>query len=221
MRVERPDETRRIETELAHYYESIQEWERAISIYFRTGTPDQQVEMIVRASSSMILNGRLVTLTDWLDSLPSDLAESKPELKSIRGSIAMLRGDYKTSLSLLNEAINDLRKSGAGEELASALFRRSAINRHLGHYDLALKDAVDASELTRPPFGVPHKYAESLRAEGLVYYQTGELDDAQWKLRESYRRFQDLGYKSDAAKVLMELGIVYNAKGDLEQVENA
>jgi len=105
MRVERPDETRRIETELAHYYESIQEWERAISIYFRIGTPDQQVEMIVRASSSMILNGRLVTLTDWLDSLPSDLAESKPELKSIRGSIAMLRGDYKTSLSLLNEAI--------------------------------------------------------------------------------------------------------------------
>jgi len=66
---------------------------------------------------------------------------------------------------------------------------------------------------------MPHKYAESLRAEGLVYYQTGELDNAQWKLRESYRRFQDLGYKSDAAKVLMELAIVYNAKGDLDQVE--
>lgn len=219
MRVERPDETRRIETELALYYESIQEWERAIAIYFRIGTPDQQVEMIRRSASSLILSGRWVTLTDWLDSLPSDLAENRPELKSIRGSIAMLRGDYKTSLSLLNEAINDLRKSGAGEELASALIRRSAINRHMGHYDLALKDAVDASELTRPPFGVPHKYAESLRVEGLVYFQTGELDDAQWKLRESYRRFQDLGYESDAAKVLMELGVVYNAKGDLDQVE--
>jgi ATP/maltotriose-dependent transcriptional regulator MalT/two-component SAPR family response regulator len=219
MRVERPEETHRIETELANYYESIQEWERAVAIYFRTGKPEQQVEIIRRAAPSMILSGRLVTLSDWLDLLPGDLADGRPELKSIRGSIAMLRGDYKTSLGLLNDAIHDLRKSGANEELASALIRRSAINRHMGHYDFALKDAQEASELTRPPFGSPHKYAEALRAEGLVHYQNGELNDAQWKLRESYRRYQDLGMESDAAKVLMDLGIVYNARGDFDQVE--
>lgn len=219
MRVERPEETQLIESELAHYYESIQEWERAVSIYFRTGKPEQQVEIIRRAAPSMILSGRLVTLSDWLDLLPGDLADDRPELISIRGSIAMLRGDYKTSLGLLNQAIQDLRRSGANEELASALIRRSAINRHMGHYDLALKDSQEASELTRPPFGSPHKYAEALRAEGLVHYQNGELNDAQWKLRESYRRYQDLGMESDAAKVLVELGVVYNARGDLEQVE--
>ncbi len=219
MRVERPDESRRIETELALYYESIQEWERAIAIYFRIGTPEQQIEMIRRAAPSMILTGRLVTLSDWLNALPAALGESRPELKSIRGSIAMLRGDYKSSLGLLNEAIRDLRRSGAGEELAAALIRRSAINRHLGHYELALKDAQDASELTRPPFGAPQNYAEALRAEGLVHFQNGDLNDAQWKLRESYRRFQDLGLESDAAKVLTDLSVVYNARGDLEQVE--
>ena len=41
MRVERPEETRKIENELASYYESIQEWERAISIYFRIGSESQ------------------------------------------------------------------------------------------------------------------------------------------------------------------------------------
>ena len=219
MRVERPEESRRIETELALYYESIQEWERAISIYFRIGSPEQQVEMIRRAAPSMILTGRLVTLSDWLNALPGSQAESRPELKSIRGSIAMLRGDYKSSLGLLNDAILDLRKIGAGEDLATALIRRSAIHRHLGHYELALKDAQDASELTRPPFGTPQNYAEALRAEGLVHFQNGDLNDAQWKLRESYRRFQDLGLESDAAKVLMDLGVVYNSRGDLEQVE--
>ena len=219
MRVERPEETLRIETELAQYYESIQEWERAVAIYFRTGIPEQQVEVIRRAAPALILSGRLVTLSEWLDFLPGELADARPELKSIRGSIAMLRGDYKTSLGLLNDAIHDLRKSGANEELASALIRRSAINRHMGNYDLSLKDAQEASELTRPPFGSPHKYAEALRAEGLVHYQNGELNDAQWKLRESYRRYQDLGMESDAAKVLVELGVVYNARGDLEQVE--
>ena len=219
MRVERPEEAYRIECELAKYYEGIQEWERAVAIHFRIGTPEQQVEIIRRAAPSMILSGRLVTLSEWLDLLPGNLAKIKPELKSIRGSIALLRGDYNTSLGLLNEAILDLRKSGANEELASALIRRSAINRHTGHYDLALRDAQEASELTRPPFGSPHKYAEALRAEGLVYYQNGELNDAQWKLRESYRRYQDLGMDSDAAKVLMDLGIVYNARGDFEKVE--
>ncbi|MEN6529585.1 MAG: tetratricopeptide repeat protein [Anaerolineaceae bacterium] len=219
MRVERPEETRLIETELAQYYESIQEWERAISIYFRIGSPEQQVEMIRRAAPSMILQGRMITLTDWLNALPHGMAESRPELISIRGSIAMLRGDYQTSLSLLNEAIKNLSHSGAGEELSAALIRRSAINRHLGHYEAALQDSQDAIELTRPPFGAPQKYAEALRAEGLVYYQTGELNDAQWKLRESYRRFQDLGLESDAAKVLLDLGVVYSARGDLDQVE--
>ncbi len=219
MRVERPEETRRIESELALYYESVQEWERAISICFRIGTPEQQVEIIRKAAPSMILSGRLVTLSDWLDALPGRLGEKKPELLSIRGSIAMLRGDFKASLELLDAAIRDLRTAGSAEELAAALIRRSAINRHLGHYETALKDTQDAIELTRPPFGAPQNYAEALRAEGLVYLQTGELNDAQWKLRESYRRFQDLGMESDAAKVLLDLGVVYSARADLDQSE--
>ena len=219
MRVERPEEIRKIETTLAVYYESVQEWERAMAIHMRIGTPEQQVEMIRKAAPSMILSGRLVTLTDWLNALPPGLAEKKPELLSIRGSIAMLRGEYRDSLELLDRSIAELRTTGSGEELTTALIRRSAINRHLGHYENALKDATDAIELAKPPFGAPHQYAEGLRAEGLVYLQTGDLNDAQWKLRESYRRFQDMGLETDAAKVVMDLGVVYEAKGDLEQTE--
>lgn len=219
MRVEKPEETLRIETELVAYYESVQEWERAIAILLRIGTPEQRVEMVRKAAPAMILSGRLVTLTDWLNALPFDLVENKPELVSIRGTIAMLRGDYEVSLELLSRAIKELRAVGFAEELAAALIRRSAVNRHTGHYENALKDAQDAIELTRPPFGAPQKYAEALRAEGLVYLQTGELNDAQWKLRESYRRFQDLGLESDAAKVLMDLGVIYSARADFEQSE--
>lgn len=220
MRLERPDEARKIEVELAVYYESIQEWERAIAIYFRIGTESQVVDLIRKAARHMILSGRLVTLSDWLNALPNGLADKKPELLSIRGSIAMLRGDFQVSLDILDCSIDQLRDTGADEELAAALIRRSAIKRHLGNYDAALKDALDAIELTKPPFGDAVQFAEALRAEGLVYYQTGELNDALWKLRESYRRFLDLSLESDAAKVLMELGIVYLAKGDLEQTEH-
>lgn len=219
MRLERPDETRKIETELAQYYEEAQEWERAVSIYFRNGTPEQQAEIIRKAAPTMILIGRMVTLTDWLNALPVNLASKMPELVSIRGTIAMMRGNYQVSLELLDSAITDLLASGAGEELAAALVRRSAVNRLLGRYENALRDAHDAIELTKPPFGAPQKYAEALRAEGLVYFQTGELNDAQWKLREAYRRFQDLGLESDAAKVLLDLGVVYSARADLDQSE--
>ncbi|MBP9675126.1 MAG: tetratricopeptide repeat protein [Anaerolineaceae bacterium] len=219
MRLERPEETLKIETALAQHYESVQEWERAVSIHLRIGTPKQQTEIIRKAAPTMILSGRMVTLSDWLNTLPDNLSVKMPELISIRGTIAMHRGDYHGSLDLLDRAILDLRAAGSGEELAAALVRRSAVNRHLGHYENALKDAHDAIELTKPPFGAPQNYAEALRAEGLVYYQLGELNDAQWKLRESYRRFQDLGLESDAAKVLLDLGVVYSVRADYDQSE--
>lgn len=219
MRLERPDETQKIESELVDYYESIREWERAIAILFRTGTENQLVDLIRKAAPSMILSGRLVTLSDWINALPDGLGDKMPELLSIRGSIAMLRGDTKLSRELLDHSIEQMRDCGSNEDMAATLIRRSAINRHFGNYELALKDALDAIELAKPPFGSPRQFAEALRAEGLVYFQTGELNDAQWKLRESYRRFFDLQMESDASKVLMELGAVNISKGDLEQTE--
>lgn len=219
MHIERPEETSRIETELAQYYENTREWERAINIYSRIGTAGQMVECVRKAAPSMILSGSLVTLTDWLNALPGGLADKKPELLSIRGSIAMLRGEYKSSLELLDRSIHGLRESGSEEELATALIRRSAINRHLGEYENALNDALDAIKFARPPLGFPQKYAEALRAEGLVYYHTGGLNKAREKLSDSYNRFREMGMASDAAKVMMDLGVVYDAMGDLDQTE--
>ena len=219
MRLERPEETLKIETALAEHYQQTQEWERAITIYQRMGAYDRVEDLIRKAAPSMILSGRLITLSEWLDSLPNDAADTKPELLSIRGSIAILRGDTKASIDLLNKAIEGLRRNSNVEDLAEALIRRSAVNRHFGYFETALKDALEGLELSKPPFGSPARYAEALRSEGLVYFHTGDLTDAQWKLRESYRRFTDLGLDTDAAKVLMELGVVYRAQGDLEQTE--
>lgn len=219
MKADYPEETLLIEKQLAAYYEFNREWERAIAIYSRVGTVEQQVQLVCKAASSMIVSGRLVTLSSWLDLLPPNLVDSKPELLSIRGSIAMLRGDFAPSLDLLNKSIKLMDGTDLVEELGYALIRRSALNRHLGHYEDARRDALTAIELTRGPTGNKQQLAEALRSEGLVYFQIGELSNGLEKLDKAYQQFIDMNYESDAAKVLVDIGCVYDAMGDIDHAE--
>jgi len=219
MRAEHPEETLLIEKKLASYYEHNLEWERAIAIYLRIGSVEQQVQMVCKAASSMIVSGRLVTLSSWLDMLPPNLVDNKPELLSIRGSVAMLRGEFSTSLDLLNRSITLMEGTNLVDELGYALIRRSALNRHLGRYEDARRDALTAIELTQVPSGNKQQYAEALRSEGLVYFQIGELSNALEKLDEAYQRFIEMHYESDAAKVLVDIGCVHDAMGDIDHAE--
>lgn len=219
MRTEYPQETLLIEKQLAAHYEQNSDWERAIAIYSRIGTVEHQVDLICKAAPSMIVRGRLVTLSEWMEKLPAHLVDNKPELVSIRGSIAMLRGEFAASLSLLNRSIEAMQGADMADGLGYALIRRSAVNRHMGHYQEARQDAVDAINLTQQPGGNKQQYAEALRSEGLVYFQIGELKSALEKLEQSYVRFSEMHFDSDAAKVLVDIGCVYEALGDINQAE--
>lgn len=219
IRVEKPDEATKIEIELADYLTRIHDWERAVPIYFRVGTEEQQWNAVCKAAPAMIMTGRLVTLTDWLNALPGHYAHQKPELLSIRGSIAVLRGEYKDGLDLLNRAVADLRVPGLEVELGTALIRRSAVNRHLGRYEEALHDALEAESIAHLRDDAPQKYFEALRAEGLAHYYNGGLSDAKDRLHKSHRGYLKLDLGTDAAKVMVDLGVVFDAQGDLEQAE--
>lgn len=221
IRVERYEEANKIEIELANYLAQIHDWERAVPIYFRVGTEEQQCEVVCKAAPAMIMSGRLVTLSDWLNALPGHISDRRPELISIRGSIAVLRGEYSEGLELLDRAINDLQGPEMAVELATALIRRSAVNRHLGRYEESLQDALRAETITQLRDEAPQKYCEALRAEGLAHYYYGDLGEAKAKLRKSHAGYLKLGLGSDAAKVMLDMGVVFDAQGDLEQAEKS
>jgi LuxR family transcriptional regulator, maltose regulon positive regulatory protein len=221
MRSERPEESRQIESCLAEYYEKRKEWERAFAIYSRIGTTDQISDLILQAAPSMILGGRLTTLSTWLGFLPSSIREEQPEFLSIKGSIAVLRGESKTSLEIMDKAIRGLRENQNIEALTATLIRRSWVNRAFGYYSLALDDAKEAISMSKNDPKLMKLNAEALRSIGLSLYQSGELKNALTSLSASLDKYNQLGEEMDAAKVLLDLGLVHLTLGEFDEADNA
>ena len=117
MRNDHSDEALKIEKALAAWYIDNRDWERAMAIYSRIGNVDQVSELIRDASPGMILGGRLVTLTEWIDTLPESEKNSRPEILSILGAVAMMRGASQQSIELLDRAIAGLRKTRLYQDL--------------------------------------------------------------------------------------------------------
>jgi LuxR family transcriptional regulator, maltose regulon positive regulatory protein len=221
MRTERPEESRQIESCLATYYEQRKEWERAFEIYSRIGNADQLADLILRAAPSMILGGRLTTLSTWLGYLPTSVRDEQPEFLSIKGSIAVLRGDSKNSLEIMDKAILGLRENQNIEALTATLIRRSWVNRAFGHYNLALDDAKEAIALSKNEPKLMKLNAEALRSIGLSFYQSGELKKALSSFSSSLEKYNQLGEELDAAKVLLDLGALHLALGEFDEADNA
>ena len=219
MRSERPEETAQIESHLADYYEECNEWEQAFAIAQRSGDLDKIIRIILRAAPSMIIGGRLTALSSWLDAVPLQFRHTRPELLSIDGTIAMLKGDVKTSLGLLNLAIEGLSGTPQSVELARALIRRSYLYRHIGNYAKEKADAQEAVNICRKAPGMEKLEAEALRALGLSYFHSGEIMKALETITSSLDRYNLLGDEMDAAKVLLDLGLVHITLGQLEEAD--
>ncbi len=221
MRSERPEESRQIESCLARYYEQRREWERAFEIYSRIGNADQLADLILRAAPSMILGGRLTALSAWLGYLPGSVRDEQPEFLSIKGSIAMLRGESKNSLEIMDKAIQGLRENQNTEALTATLIRRSWVNRFFGNYDLALLDAKEAISLSQDDPSLMKLNAEAFRSIGLSCYQSGELKKGLASLLTSLEKYNQLGEELDAAKVLLDLGALHLALGEFDEADSA
>jgi LuxR family maltose regulon positive regulatory protein len=87
-RRDRTEDSRKITHRMAKVYVDRQDWERAYQLFQAAGETDAVVDLLEKAGSSMITQGRLITLSDWLASLPEDLLSKHPMLLSMQGTLA-------------------------------------------------------------------------------------------------------------------------------------
>lgn len=221
MRNERPEETLLIESQLVEYYEDSREWELAFSICSHIGDLERTIGIVHRAAPSMILGSRLPTLSTWLEVIPESIRKTRPELVSIQGTILMLRGDYTASLDLLNQAIEGFAAKSDAVELARTLIRRSSLHRLIGSYENEKADAEEAVKICRSSKGMDNLEAEALRAVGLAFYHSGDIRNALVSLLLSLEKYNQLSEEMDAAKVLLDIGLVYMVLGQLDEADEA
>ena len=213
------EEALKIEKSLAAWFIDNRDWERAMSIYSRIGNVDQVSELIRDASPGLILGGRLVTLTEWIETLPESEKNTRPEILSIMGAVAMMRGASQQSIDLLDRAIAGLRITGLYQDLIAALIRRSSVNRYLGNYSLAMEDIDEALQICSRHPREEKLRAEGLRVKGVNLFLKGELRSSLVTLQESLGLYRAMQESLDAAKVQLDLGVVYYAMGNLVETE--
>jgi LuxR family maltose regulon positive regulatory protein len=213
---ERPEETHRILRQLAEVYIEREQWENAYDILQRLGDAGVTADFIEQAGSSLFASGRLTTLAAWLDALPARVLASHPRLSSLRGIVAVMLGEMKQGLSLLNNAEAALRAQDDHSGLARTLERRAAAHRFRGHYQASLIDADEALTLAGRGQHMRAIRAGALRAKGLSLYWMGQLEQAIEWLERSQLAFATLQDEQNAALVLMELGMAYMNDGRYE-----
>ena len=215
MRAERPDETRVITVALADDYAEREDWEQAFVLYKQAKAVERMVAMVEKAGPSMVTGGKLLTLKEWIATLPPDLVTTRPSFLSLQGAILMSSGEVSQSVGLLTEVIERLiQTQDETGILALSLNRRSAAYRMLGDYSAAVDDCKKAIKVLENAPELGKIKAEAYRNLGATYFYRGDIKDALVSLKESLRLFESYNDQQNIPKLLFNIGVIHKALGD-------
>ncbi len=133
-----PAEARAIERSLAEYYRDKADWDNAFAILRKLDLPDELVGLIEHVGPEMLVNGRMSTLSTWLDTLPLEVLSTRPAIISLQGSIASTTGDVKLALDLYDQAINAMSLPQDRQAMARCLVWRAGTHRMAGNLNAAI-----------------------------------------------------------------------------------
>ncbi len=220
LQAEQPEQIQSIQINLVNAYEGRGEWERAYHTCLQFNDPDLLAGLVERAGPTMMRRA-VVTLNDWLNTLPPALANSRPGLLSLRGGIGYLRGNHHEALSLLNQAEAIYRTRGDSAGLALALVRRAIAHRNLGDYNASLRDAEESLQLTEniQELQIPH--AEAQRMKGLCLHRLGHTRQAIECLERSLALYTHFNETDSIPILLLNCGMAYRSIGNYDAAEKS
>ena len=111
----------------ARHYAAAGQAEEAIYHWFAAGEVAIAADAIVAAGEDALRNGRLDTLTDWIDALPAELIASRPRLQSYLGDLYRLRARFDEARNWYAQAETISRQHGDRAELARALYGQALV----------------------------------------------------------------------------------------------
>jgi len=207
-----------IQQNLAHAYEEQQSWEEALEVYSRLDDDENLVRLLLQTGMSFIHAGRILTLSNWLDKLPSDLLYSQPGLQSLMGIVHSTRGDTSHALELFNRAEAGLRNTANQNEWTTTLVRRAEVYRQMGQFELALKDVDQTLELTKDCEikEMQYTFADAQREKGLTLAVLGQPKEGLFWHQEALNTCKTLGILNNIPILESELGVIYRRLGEPE-----
>jgi ATP/maltotriose-dependent transcriptional regulator MalT/two-component SAPR family response regulator len=220
LREERPQEVQPILERMVTAYEKMGEWEKAYFTCKQLNDPEALAGVVERSGTSM-LQTALVTLENWINSLPPAYARTRPGLISLRGMMTAMKGNLQDANLLLDTAVAIYLKEDNVPGLTLALTRRANTLRLSGKYHASLEDVEEALRLAESDPALQPLYAEALRLKGLNLYRLGESRSAVEELEHSLSLYSELKEIGSIPMLLLETGMVHLAIGDVDSAKTS
>lgn len=208
-----PEEAVQIERSLADLYLAQNEWDSAYAIYQRLGLNDELVKLIENAGPVILADGRVSTLSAWLDALPSGILSSRPFLIALQGGIAATTGDSRLALTLYDQAIELMVLPEDRRSMARSLGWRAVTYRITGNHNASLADARETLGLVQKDLEMRKVKAEALRNIGICLRLQGKLIEAETWLEQALNTALSINDRKNEAIVRLELGLLYENLG--------
>jgi len=220
LREERPQEVQPILERMVMAYEKMGEWEKAYFTCKQLNDPEALAGVVERSGTSM-LQTALVTLENWINSLPPAIVRARPGLTSLCGMMEAMKGNLQEAGELLDIAVSIYRRDDNIAGLTLALTRRANTLRLSGQYYSSIKDVEEVLNLAGSDIGLQPYYAEGLRLKGLNLHRLGESRRAIEALEHSLSLYTALNETGSIPIVLMETGMVHHAVGDIDSAKRS
>ena len=214
---EAPQEAMAIERSLAEYHRRQGDWDDAFTLFHKLSLADEMVDLIEQAGPELLANGRMSTLSTWLDTLPPDLLSARPFLVSLQGVIASTTGDWKLALSLFDQAIHAMSLPHERHALSRSFAWRAGTQRMVGNFDAAIADAHETIRLSENDLPLRKVKAEAMRCIGLCLDKQGKSAEALEWLGQALSITLSIKDKENTAIIQLGLGVVYENLGKYTQ----
>ena len=194
-------------------------WEEALEHFLSSGSDEEASDIITDYMESTYREGRLVTLTRWLDSMDPQSLSGNASLLIMRGRLHRQEGEFDRALAFYQQARDLYDAQGNNEGVLEVQIHEAHVYRYRGAIKEAkvLINAVLAStdEVTIDPA----MRAQAHRIIGEYHHLAGELQAAKREYRLSLKLYEDSGDRYHEAALLQALGTTARLMGNPLEAE--
>jgi tetratricopeptide (TPR) repeat protein len=194
----------------------------AESLYASAVVARTDVEAMTQYARFLRRNGRLDlarTMSDRLLEVGRARNDARAMIEALSNIaiIARKRGDNRTSLAQLEQAVDIARNAGPEFEgdVAFLLDNIGLTLRKQGDFKGALDRHLEALDIKRR-LDDPRSLATTLNHAAALMRQSGRLDEALAMTQEAVRVFEQLEYERGEAQARANLGELHEERGDVE-----
>lgn len=211
--IERPEEKEGLLRKMIDVYADREEWEKAYAVCQRLGDDHRTAKVLITAGPSLMDKGRINTFARWADQLPEELIKEYPTVFARRGAIAIMLGNVKHGLEILETAEKSQRDKN-DSELPRTLVWKATAYRFLVDYRKSIDLAKQAIQLIEDQQRFQKIKAVAYREIGIGFYQLGKVNEAIVPMEKSLQIYSSIGHINDEALVNMDIGLAHMNSGD-------